>query len=230
MPYSQTHYLMTVKGSYIVLGSPEQWQFGLRIAERAAFLPDRQQVITNDLRDDVATWWTSYRNYYAASTRCESVKLARIGVDGKYPLDHNATIADLPAGVKPGGSTAGQQLPTQLAIAVTLTTAKPRGLAYVGRVFLPAPSSELVEGGRIGASAVQQTANLFAGLINNINNNAGLDQASSLGNVVIASKTRLGAEQLVTGVAVGGRWDVQRRRAESIPEIRVQSAVAITPP
>lgn len=232
MPYPAQHQYMTVIGD--CYGGAERWQFGLRLTDGGVSNEETALAIS----DDVQAWWTgagyaagtnfaSYNNY-----RLVELKVARIGIDGKYPAGEVAySHFYLPpiAGqnVPPGGNNA---LP-QSTMCATLTTAVPRGLASKGRIYLP-PSTQtaLQADGRLSTADATQQANSVKTLINAINANGvvgnvaifsrgkGVPQYDEEHNRIEYTYPNPGASNVVTGVRVGRVKDTQRRRRRQLVE------------
>jgi hypothetical protein len=162
--------------------------------------------------------------------RLVELKVARLGVDGLYPPDEVAySHFYLPpiAGVTaPWDGTV-----PQATISATLLTAKPRGLASKGRIYLPPCQRMSVDGSGLMAEAnALAVANAVNLLVTTINANA------EVGNVAIFSRGRReatfnpvtekieytypnpGAVENVTGVKVGRVVDTQRRRRRQMAE------------
>jgi hypothetical protein len=226
--FSDTHLYLTIHGTQTNNGAPDEWQVGLRMKRilTLATEADYEQAVI-EYRDDVQLWWGTIRGSYNASTTCDRVKLALVGTDGRYSGAEGPYEADLAAGTRNGQG--GQPaLPAQLAIAVSLRTDKTRGLASRGRIFLPAPTSfYLSNTGGIDAATVTQMATATGTLLNNLNNAPGPDGTRETSEVGIFSRVGAGAYEKVTRVEVGRRFDVQRRRAEKIPETPVSAPVAV---
>jgi hypothetical protein len=223
--FTSGHLYLTIHGTNENLGQLEQWQVGLRID---AIVSGLSQGNVDDraaqYRSDVQAWWATMRQRYAPSTKCTHVKLARINPDGKYGNETEAVVSSLtPNGVS--GLSGNPPLPAQLAVVVTLTTDVGRGLASKGRIYLPAPdAAQLALAGEIAPLFVTMAGQETAQLIANLNNDAGLD-TPNYGNVSVMSEVREGRTRQVRGVAVGRRYDSQRRRAEKFPETPVSFPV-----
>lgn len=218
MPYKEDHYLLTVKGTRASQSATDEWQFGLRISESTAFTPANFEDALTDARGDVETWWGAIRQLYGAATKVTSCKFARIGTDGLYEPQDRVSEQDITVALQPGTS-ASPNLPGQIATVITLLTNTTRGLASKGRIFLPALSTASVNtDGSIFGPHVETIADATVTLLNNLNNWPGGDTGQQFGRVIVASKVGAGEERDVTGIRVGRRFDVQRRRAEKFPE------------
>lgn len=225
MPFTSGHLYLTVHGVAINLGVVEEWQFGLRIdgvtvAMTQAQLNERAEQYLADIR----TWWLAVKPRFSNNTGLTHIKLARVGPDGLYPAGIDAVVRNL-AVADQAGATANPPLPAQLAVVMTLETEATRGLASKGRIFLPAPDAASLspQGGLTGGvrdALLAATAALLTGL----NNEPGIDNPG-YGRVHVMSRTRAGASRRVINVALGSRFDTQRRRAEKFPEAPTRAAV-----
>jgi len=112
------------------------------------------------------------------------------------------------------GTNAGQQLPNEVACAVTTRcasiTRKNRG-----RFFLPPPAVGELSGGRFTGAFTSRTANAAAILVNSL-------QGAAF-NPVIHHPDQ--TTNLITEVDVGDVPDAQRRRRDKLVEVRVSVGV-----
>jgi hypothetical protein len=230
MPYPNTHMYLTVHGD--AYGATEQWQFGLRLTDGGV----SGQVTADAASGPVQSWWSNVNNGFIATHRLTSIKCAQIDVDGHYP----PTVISgehfyVPPVAGPTAWASNQQAIPQNSICVTLTTAVPRGHASKGRVFLPPQIFDVQADGLLIATDAATIAQGFRDLI------AALNAQTVIGNVIVASRGKgvrsvddkgkvtytfpnPGAQNNVTGVAVGRVVDTQRRRRRSLTESR-QSVV-----
>lgn len=184
-------------------------------------------MVTQPLVDAVATkvaLWFNDNLSSAAPRGCgftdeavlTSVKLNRIGTDGRY-VDADA-MESAPAGGPYVGYSASHP-PAQLSLAATLRGSNPRALAGKGRMFLPTAGflSSVGTDGRITATQAEQYAYGVRQLIIDV-----VSAYTTLGilncAVGIASNTRAGAFQPVHDVSVGRTVDTIRSRRNKIPE------------
>lgn len=233
MPFPEQHQYMTVIGD--AYNSAERWQFGMRLTDGGV----SNQVTAEAISDDVEAWWRGTTGYTTAnqflansSHRLTELKVARIQPDGTYPdTDPSYSHFYVPP-------IAGPALPkdgtvAQNTIAVTLTTALPRGYASKGRIYLP-PSQLYVPNqttGIIDAINADKIRDSIRTLINAINANTvvgnvaiysrgkGVPTFNSVKNRIEYSYPNPGASNVVTGVRVGRVIDTQRRRRRSLTEL-----------
>lgn len=228
MPYTTVHNLLSVFGETASEGETDGWSFGMRFAQGAQTggeATDAQvTTILDDIQADLGTWWAAINTRVATTTRLLGFKFNTIDVNGRYNNLTKTHQRDLIGSTWTGGAT-GIALPSQVAIVATLHTAAQRGLANKGRIYLPPLSaSTLSAGGRLMDSARDEIAIATGTLLTNLSNWPGVDATADPGRVCVMSKVREGATRQVTGVSVGDRFDIQRRRANAFTENR--SAIA----
>ena len=205
MVYASTHLYMTFHWQ-VASALLEEGQCGFRVNQVS--MPnatDREEIAT-----DWLGFWALAGSAVPSYFRMTHVKFALVEPNGLYPDDALAEIYDYPA-VVPGGGGSVRQFPLQVAHALSLTTAAERGRAHRGRVYLPPPSSNLEASDRWPAGVCQARADALATVI-------GLWNTHLPGDVSVMSKIGAGTTRAVTGVSVGTRPDIQRRRANQIPE------------
>lgn len=224
MPFPVSHLVVQLLGTITSGGEAEIWSNTLRIAPKSgerAIVTDALQARDADaVLPDAVAWWETMRGGFPPTVRFTAVKANVVDVEGRYVSQGQTNVRDVPQANQPG--TAGNpSLPSQVAIAVTFHTAKARGLSSKGRVYLPAPSSiVLTQDGRLAPPTAQAYADRYRAFLVALNNWPGVDAGSDPGVVSVLSKVREGARQQVTGVSVGNRFDVQRRRANRLGEQR----------
>lgn len=229
--YDVPHALVSVIGSGS--SSLETWSFGLRLVPASV----GPQALADQLKPIVAAWFGAAGMAFSSEVKLTEIKVANIEEDGHYPPDGVAAssfvVPPLAGTYAVGG--AQQYLLPQSSLAITLTTAKPRGFASKGRIYLP-PQGIVLVAGQLQISHAQGFADQVRTLVQNINS------APLAGNVAVMSKGKgeftvnsagkkiwtfphVGTHELVTGVRCGRVIDTQRRRRRSIPEVPVSAAV-----
>ena len=162
-----------------------------------------------------------------AAAHLTSVKLNRIGTDGKYVDDVTQEYVLSPYS---GGSDPVYPA-AQLAAVVTLGTAAERGRASKGRFYVP-PVGYFGALGTDGRLTPTQAFNLATGaknLIDDINDAIiAVRGPSEPIRVGVASNIGTGTFREVTKVGVGRVPDTMRSRRDSLIEDRVE--IAVTPP
>lgn len=188
----------------------EQFSVGLSL------IPSFNGDPTDDAPDEVpASVITAVENFWESgnvSNRAPltTLKLNMIDTNGRYLNQGNTVVHDFGT---PGIYGGGQFLyPPQVALAVTLRTRLSRGRAHAGRFYLPSPSAQVQDDGRITEIAATDIATDVVTFIDALN--------AALPNfrVGVASDVGSGAMEPVTGVTVGRTLDTIRSRRTSIPE------------
>lgn len=163
----------------------------------------------------VRAWWVNAGAGVGpaaiSSARLTSIKLNRIGPDGRY-MDNEAMehVFTTPAPGTNNGTVAAQ-----LSLAATLRTAVTRGRGSKGRIYLPPTFSVQSIGadGRVTASAATVHANSVKALITAVNN-----EYLAIGRVGVASDAGAGRFEHVTHVSVGRVVDTIRSRRSALDE------------
>lgn len=212
MPYAN-HLRLTMSGEFRTTGNVPFERFAYRLnlsdpgglAGAARAYSDAAAV---DYAADAVAFHGSTNVAIGGVARLTEVKLARIGVDGKYREDPFIVAVDTP-----GGAATMENAP-QVSIAVSLVTDR-RGPTGKGRFYLPAPSLKASPNdGRVPAVQAEFLAEQVKIFLNAVNNRPGIDGPSP--TVTIASVKGYNSD--VTGVRVGRVLDTIRSRRTSIPE------------
>lgn len=152
----------------------------------------------------IAAYDANLKSIIHNSAILTEVKHAKIGVDGRY-TDAPTVSAPVVAGT--GG---GSGHPWQIAMAVTLLTAR-RGPTGKGRTFLPAPTFDIGGGdGAVSAGLANAAATSYASFLSALNGPAGFGNVS-----VVSSK---GYATPVASVTCGRIYDTIRTRRRSLEE------------
>lgn len=239
--YPNEHSYVTVIGD--AYGGTERWQFGFRLQPESV----GSQAAANAIAVHVRNWWeaitpysTGVDKFHSLTThRLLEVKVASIGIDGHYPPTEPSASSIYTTPVV-GGSSPPAGITPQSTMAVTLTTAKQRGLASKGRIFVP-PSATMLPETADGKVSVARATELGASIKRLIN---AINADSLVGNVAVfsrgkgvpsynATKHRVeytypneGAVELVTGVRVGRVVDTQRRRRRQLTELPIGTTLS----
>lgn len=231
MPYPGDHHKITVYGdSY---NGSEQWSFGWRM-----FLGDLgdagAQARADALAPVVSAFWTDATAPRFKSThRLQGIKCAIIQADGTYPDGHIAGevfFANVPGPAQSG--LINDPVP-QASVAVTLTTARPRGLASKGRFFLPPMEWILEPTGlmrEVDRDGIVTNVHDFLTAVNNaqvgaadiaiFSRGVGVKTFNAETGKIEWTYPNPGRSELVTGIEVGKVVDTQRRRRRSLTESR----------
>lgn len=207
-----SHYRLTMRGT--LYGGVENFSIGVNIAKghgnsdaEGSIQPS--QGTFDDLVADCQAFWAAPLLSMPSSHVLREVKLGFIGTNGLYT--RNPFIS--PVLTTAGALTTGARQAPQVALAVTLHTAK-RGPRGRGRFYLPAPGLPLGADARLSDVHRDEVRSAVVTFLDNINNEAGLD-ALDLGVTVASS---YGDNSAVTGVRVGRVFDTIRSRRRSVVE------------
>jgi hypothetical protein len=216
----------------------EEFSCSLRLAPRGLIaaigtggpLPDTPdpEPLLDDMVNDLRTFWTVANNGISTAARVTWVKLNPIGPDGFYANKTRTTERRL-SGAATFVGTSQAYLPPQCAMAVTLRSARGRGVLSRGRFFVPFGGS--VDGTGLAPNAqCLALATGAATLVKNLANQAGLD-TTGLAPVLVSPGGRNqpeGGAETITRVEVGRVIDTQRRRRNQFPEGPPASAAVPT--
>lgn len=208
MPYASDYNYLTVHWKNY-LG--ETGQFGLKFTGAAV----ADQAMVDGAATAVQTFWqlstSNVPNYFGL----DYLRLARVGVDGKY-LPGSVSFDHTYASGINGGNTSPQIWPLAMAHAVTLRTAIPRGKAHAGRIYLPPLGSSLGGDFLWSTANVNARLNSLAAMLSDLN-------GSALGTLRVMSKGTVknpgGLSADVTYINSDIRPDTQRRRAKQQPRV-----------
>jgi hypothetical protein len=206
MTFSTAHNYLTLHWS--VPNVVEVGQVGLRFDGPAVTL----QSDVDGIASAAKTWWQQATTNIQPNYNLVSVKVARIGTDGKYVPGATTWVGAVTQPALAGG-TGGIQFPLQMATVHTLRTSVLTGLAHSGRIYLP-PLAGLISSSQQWTQSMVNTANTaLAGFLNILD-------GGPLGDLVVMSfgnaAIPVGPTRSVTGVQTDGRPDVQRRRAAQL--------------
>lgn len=204
MPYSGPHTLVTLRGKQFT--TQEDWAFGMRFSGSA--LP------TQSFADSVAaaakTWITTASSGYSAQTVLTAVKVAPIGPDGLYRPGEVAFESFPSAAV--GSFASAVVHPPQIALAMTLQSAQPRGPVHQTHCYLPGPHFPLES-----ASSARITVANIGNVLANFRTMVLALNAIGFGSLSVKSK-KFGQDATVVTLRCGRAFDTIRSRRTSIPE------------
>ncbi len=186
-----------------VLAPRERWAVRLNLLQA---IPAASGAAPQSALNALGTQWqTSFGQYLFSDCRLTSVKWAFIGADGRYT---GAPVLSAPLDL--AGSATTNRYPDQVALAVTLDTAR-RGPRGRGRFYLPGIAVGLATDGLIVDVMAKNIANSAATFVNAVNaawpDNGGVAIASTFAEI-----------NLVTSVRVGRVLDTIRSRRSSLIE------------
>jgi len=207
MVYPNEHKLLTASGT-LFTGTLERWSFGLRFYDQPTFHPPTQAMV-DACKPAFATWFDSAVTI-GGTHSLDTLKLATIDVNGRYPAGHSPSIATFVPPEFPAVAAVG--LPGQISMVVSLRTVKPRGIAHAGRIYLPPSSLQVGSDGRWSTAQALGAANATRTLLNALN------LVTDLGDLAVFSDVGAGDFEYVTGVRVGRVPDTVRRRRRQLVE------------
>lgn len=220
--FAGVHKLMTVFGTTFGV---ETWQFGIRIAPGGGDQEDVSQAQADALKAPVLAWFTDANAGFPTTTLLQGVKLAPIGIDGRYPPGKIAYTGDI---VDTAGPININIHPAQCAMVMTLMSSGiPRGRGALGRCYLPAPALSIAANGTVGGYTATAVVS-FRTLLNAINavpdlGTAAIYAREGLKNGVVLPKfyTTVGSCRM------DNVMDTQRRRRRGIVGTRSTSAAVV---
>lgn len=222
MAYPAAFHRLVVLGT---LYTDERFNFTMSIVPTGGGdLPPVDQSLCDAVTAHVASWFGTSGGGTTgpgiiSQARMTGAKLNRIGPDGKYADPE--TVETILGSPIPGAGSA--LIPAQLACAVTLQTAVPRGRGSKGRFYLPVLNtfSSVGADGRMTSTQADQLAGACAYLINEIN-----DEYAGVARVGVASNIGAGIFRPAVTVRVGRVPDTIRSRRSSLPEAWEEAAIA----
>jgi hypothetical protein len=186
---------------------------------------DMTQRYANLVRDAIKTKWGTIGGFITADCAIQRVDAYHLGEDG-LTIDKKTAVATGTNTMV--GSGTGQSMPHEVAIVVSLygydpTSYDPQGARKRGRIYLPAHSTSIINGGRNANYSVMADTwrDVFNYLQNRVmdNNAAPFQERAQL---VVLSK-RFTETHPVTHVRVDDIFDVQTRRQNKwIPAVAVR--------
>lgn len=211
MVYTDPHQLLTVFGT--AFSGAETWSFGVRFAQAGSTV---SQTIADNCRAATSTLWTTAGLFMPSSHTLLGVKLAPIGVDGKYPSGQIAYIGSITPTVGPSNTNIH---PAQCAQVVTfLSSLIPRGRGSHGRIYMP-----------LAGAAVSNTTGqngLASALANAVRTwLVAIDGVTGMGVPSIMSNLGTGLTSPIATVRADNLPDTQRRRRRQLTSTTVSVAV-----
>lgn len=218
MAYPTQFLRLSLSGPYYTV---DRWTTGISIGPDFDTPGDPVPTIGQALIDACVNFLDT--SLISSAVKLDMIKLNLIGTDGRY-VDKNATEFHEFTGILPDGGGALGTWP-QMTLAATLLTARSRGLASKGRMFLPAPMMGSPDAnGQMASNVAASFANHVATFVNAV------DAALPSGwRPSVMSNVREGASEVITGVQVGTVPDTQRRRRSAMEEVYLKSSVAVVP-
>lgn len=207
MPYPAPHTYVTWFGD--AFSGAEEWQVGLRLAQPFT-VPTTAQL---QALDAAFATLVGANVAFPTGRRYLGLKVAPQDVNGRYPDGVDAVEYLRPVPVNGAGGTSYPQI----ALVLSLRTARSRGYASNGRMYLPSAHPIVAGDGLISAANASNSAAGGAAFIGAVND-VGLGVAS------VMSTVGTGRVEAITGVRVGRVMDTQRRRRNQLPESYTEPA------
>lgn len=208
MAYAE-HLLLRFGGS---LGL-DTWSCGIRL-QGALGTPDTPQAgqLLADASKVVQDFYLDEGSWFSGLSTLQWVKLNAIGTDGRYASKEDTNLVEFTPQFTPPRQ--GSNAPPQLAVAITWRTAKKRGYAKSGRMYIPTAVTNVTGTGAMAQQPAEQMAAAGARFIAGLN---GLGLLNAY-RAAIFSK-HAGEVNPITRVEVGTVIDTQQRRRRQIPEV-----------
>lgn len=217
MAYPQNLFRLVMSGTHF---GTETFSYGLTFAKEFT-TGDAPSTVPTAIVDAVVAFHTAVNSGISNRSVLETIKFNEIGTDGRYASASDTVMEEFETGY-PGAVTA--TVPPQVALAITLRTAKRRGRAHAGRFFIPWGGGSIGADGRIPASTQTNVAASVTTFLDALNT-----AAAGIGRLAVASDVGVGAIEYVTHCEVGGVLDTIRTRRKSLDELRVAGA-PLAPP
>lgn len=209
MAYPHAIYRLVMSGTHF---ETETFSYGLTFDKLfSTELPPT--TVPTGIVDACVAFHTAVNSRISNASVLETIKFNAIGTDGRYLSESETVMHEFETG-HPGATSA--IMPPQVALAITLRTAKKRGRAHAGRFYLPYGGGAVDGSGRIGSAAQQLVAASVTTFLNDLNT-----AAAGIGRLAVASDVGTGAIEYITHCEVGGVLDTIRSRRKSLDEMRV---------
>lgn len=238
MPYNQEHMFFQWSGHFVTSGNEVMDDFvgGLRFVGPGLAAADNDDVLEAMARTFMNFWSGDGRNGIPGGALVDSFKWNRIGTDGRYVDSGNTRWFTPNAGAR---GTTSTRYPTQVACATTWTTDFVRGRASKGRTFWPTALPVNDDSRYRINTATQERMGAWArNLIVALNNTTEtgtvvtvpdtgqqVPVVSSNLQAAVMSDIGTGRSSLITGIRVGDRLDIQRRRGNRVNEVYVATPI-----
>lgn len=222
------HLLITFGGN---LGTTESWSCGVRLTSlgyQTSSPAGRQAHARAILPKLVTAIGTPFqgRSFWPGTALLQRIKcnpIVEVGGKVRYedPNETNELVANTA-----WQSGQGSAAPFQCAHVASLRTAARRGIAHVGRIYIPAAGVAILPTGHIDGQVRDDVGTAVGRLVRQLNEAA--TQADGITTQVsVVSRGVGGAKgnpdpgpwKPVTHIRVGSVIDTQRRRREGIPEL-----------
>nr|CRY96448.1 hypothetical protein [uncultured prokaryote] len=200
MPFPSAHSLLTFSGP--AYADQEEWSTGCRLRRSTPPTLSELQGAADAFQGLCGTTALGASN----AARLVSVKWAPQTTEGRYGDGEAVELLLTPSALGSNG-----RMPAQIAVVLSLRTARPRGRGSNGRMYIPALPTLEENTGRFSTADATTIAVAASDALSAIGSALSTD-------VVVGSQVGSGLLETVTGVRVGRVPDTQRRRREGLPE------------
>lgn len=225
------HWLLSWGG--VLAGNQDIWSNNVRFTNDETGQPDSipgstLEGMLDDFVTDIRNFMRTPGLYISAEVQCQWVKFNEIGPDGKY-TDTGQTHARYLQGTT--GTFAvingigSNFCPPYQSVCITTTTAKQRGPASKGRLFLPQCAPPLLSTGMIDPTAQGAIRTAAAAFYTALGDEAGVD-VTAMRPAVVSNVGTPGPTNVITGVKVGNVPDIISRRKNAITETYLVGTVS----
>ena len=214
--YDRQHVKVTFEGD---TGRGEDiWSTGIRVAPGVPVPGGIGEGTTDNIVASAAdaweTFWDATSALIPAYFRTLSVKAAVINPNGRYPDEYSPSVVNLETPLV-GGNTNASKAP-QSTVVASLRSAKERGLATKGRMYLPI--NALGINGTTGRINTQsQIDTIGNAMVDFLGDMLGFWSDMNF-SPVIMSNVGSGATNTISRVLIGDVLDTQRRRKNAYQE------------
>jgi hypothetical protein len=207
----------------------DQWSCNIRVRTHETALPGNDHDLSVEEQEEycedvvvpaLTTWWANSNNQINNNARLSYVKVNAIAPDGKYFNEDATTVHDF-ANLQPADGVFNNYKGLQVSKVFSLMTAKKRGRAHIGRIYLPSPANVVSADGYATLSGLELEA--FATFIAALNAEIGITPVINLVPAVISKlgdPTGDGEWNPITAVAQDDVLDTQRRRTNQLARTR----------
>lgn len=209
MAYTQNLFRLVLSGT---LYTNETFSYGLTFAKEFTSGP-APALVPQDIIDACVEFHTRAGSGISNRATLTTIKFNEIGTDGRYVSSSDTVMHEFETGHP--GAVVGI-MPAQIALAVTLRTAKKRGRAHAGRFYIPWGGGTINTDGTLAPSTQTSVAASVTTFLNDLNT-----AADGIGRLAVASDIGTGALEYITHCEVGGVLDTIRSRRKSLNENRV---------
>lgn len=225
------HYLLSWGGT--LANGADVWANNVRMMNDETLSTDglddgQMETLLDDFVADIKGFVTNPQTYISSSVECQWVKFNRIDENGHYSdptKTHVRFLSGTTGNFARFRGAAGAGVPTFQSVCITTTTARQRGPASKGRLFLPQCAPDISIDGYISDGAATAIATRAAAFFTALGDEAGID-STAIAPAVVSNVGDPGPMERITGIRVGNVPDVIKRRKNAITEKYFNGTVA----